>query len=185
MVEVKPGEKFLDELVVDIVEGVSGKTISTHDGQKTKSLVVLDVLGVEIIQDYVQRALESRLGVPDIPNGDLYVATPKNYFRYQKNDANFSTSMSDTYGLGGFGEIEELREILKMMLGDNKREKKETTINVLFFNSISKTNFEEKNLPVGLRLIGTKAVKVENYGTISLYTYSTSKQLILSHPPNK
>ena len=179
MSEAKQEEKFLDYLVIEVVEEISVKEVSTRGGQKTKPQVFLTVLGVETIQDYIQRTLEAKLGGDAIPNGDLYVVTPESYFRYQKNDSHFSTSTTDFYGFGSFGALGDLSKILERLVADNKKEKKDTSLNVLFFDEASKVNFEQKVGTKSLQLKGTRDININDYGTVKLYTYSAAKQITI------
>ena len=176
---IKQEERFLDYLVVAVVENISGKPISTQDNQKPKPDVFLSVLGVETIQDYIQRTLEDKLGGDALPNGDLYVITQENYFRYQKNNSHFSTNITDPHGLGSFGAITDLPRLLEGLVSDGKKDQKETSLNVLFFDEASKVNFEQKVGTKGLQLKGARDLNVNDYDAVKLYNYSNAKQIEL------
>lgn len=160
-------EKYLDELVIELTDLTILKKELTKE---SKSRVFLENLGLDQIENYIQNAIRKKIPLNSFEDGELYVFTPYHGFRYQISGSKISTSATRFNEFGSEGTLDQAIEHINKFAEVAKKEQRKFSINVLFYDELSKTTFNEKIKPT-LDKSHIDRLKVPNYGYVQLHNY--------------
>ena len=132
----------------------------------------LDSVGFAQKEVYIGDTLR-KLDLSSVSDGDLYVCTPEEAFRYQKNGSNVSTIETRIDEFNSKGTISEAVKYIGRLANINRNAGKQTSIHVLFFEDESKRNFERRIYRHHFELSLTSDLLFDNDHVVSLYNYKT------------
>ena len=170
-------EQYLDRLVIKYIVLNIGLEILQESPEEERPRVFLERVGWNQKKDYIEDTLNSHLSgnLQKLPEGDLYVFTPEDGFKYQKHQ-----NIIRSVGLNINGEDDgvftaTLKEVISLI------ERQQSTgmpalAPVLFFDKASKETFEKGLQEKHVRFsASTEDLIIQNYGTVKLYKYELSK----------
>lgn len=157
-------ERYLDDLVVEVANLQAIKNPKEF----------LEKLGIDVMEVYIQDTIRARLPLNSIPDGDLYLFTPKEGFRYIKDGANIVSVPTRRDESNGIGELQDVIGYLASCDDANRKVGKPTSVNVLFYNEESKISLERELQLHRFKMEHFTTLNIQKYGAINLYQYKST-----------
>jgi len=161
-------ERFLDRLVVEVADLEFLKKRQEHE----RTLYFLSLsYGVKDV--YIQKTVEIRLPINELPDGNLYVFTPDEGFGYSKSTQEDGTLKIDELPNGYYSEG-TLEETISKIIERAKRaasNQKPNSIWAFFYDYPSKQIVSEILMQSGFHLMEIRSLNVPGFGIVKSYRY--------------
>lgn len=161
-------EKFLDGLIVEVADLEFLKRQSEH--LRPTSFLTL-AYGVKHV--YIQKTLESRLPLHQLPDGKFYVFTPDEGFGYQKLTQTCGTFTIEETFSGFYSESTLNQTVTKIIEAAklNAINHEKTFFWALFYNSESKDRATQEIDRSGFHQVEIGSFHIPGYGIIKSYRF--------------
>jgi len=182
MTEIGKSE-YLDRLVLTYLRQNNPLNVLEEAPEQERPKIFLKRIGWGQQKDYIEDALNAYLSTasPHLPEGNVYVFTPNDSFRYNKGSGRITYAGARSGDGSTFNEA--LNEILKQA-GEDITHGEETPARILFFDEASKSKFEmELKNRLGKKKAkssnteiwyntGLEEHNIPNYGKVKRYDYT-------------
>ncbi len=158
---MRKNEKFFGELAVQ----------EARVQQIKSDVQFLKELSMDVQEAYIQLAVVNKLPVGLMPNEDIYVFTPDDCFRYQKQGAVIKSIPTLTDQFSGRGTIKEGLEFIAELADRRKKERQGTLIPALYFDRESKATARAWLQERDFKFLKTDILHVPKYGNVGLDNY--------------